>query len=45
MRVKQINKNYVTNMLEQLYKNATVYLNRKQEKYLQIKDAVLGRRL
>lgn len=36
---------YVTNMLEQLYKNATVYLNRKQEKYLQIKDAVLGRRL
>lgn len=36
---------YVTDMLEQLYKDANVYLNRKQEKYLQIKNAVLGRRL
>ena len=36
---------YVTNMLEQLYNDANVYLNRKQERYLQIKNAVLGRRL
>ena len=36
---------YVTDMLEQLYNNANVYLNRKQERYLQIKNAVLGQKL
>ena len=36
---------YVTNMLEQLYNDANVYLNRKQERYLQIKNAVLGQKL
>lgn len=34
---------YVESMLDELYKNATVYLERKYEKYIEIKNAVLNR--